>query len=139
MDDYKIGGECYIIEAWTENIIKCIIEDKHSDENGFIYSVRQVCKVDRTGRKVEKSYGGKADAYGKLLYKSAEEAYNSCQQKHIDIQKEYLGQIKTVEDLIRFPLDHCFCGEEYTDWDAVSAYEQRAKELLGIAFDRRGK
>lgn len=40
--------------------------------------------------------------------------------------------IKNLNDLLAFPLDHCFCGEEYTDYDAIKAYKERTFELTGI-------
>lgn len=41
----------------------------------------------------------------------------------------YKESIKTVEDLINFPLSHCFCGEEYTEYEVIAAYKERAKEF----------
>ena len=45
---------------------------------------------------------------------------------------EYKREIKNLNDLLQFPLHHCFCGDEYTDWEAVEAYKTRAKELTGL-------
>ena len=45
---------------------------------------------------------------------------------------EYKHEIKNLNDLLQFPLHHCFCGDEYTDWNAVEAYKARVKELTGV-------
>lgn len=44
---------------------------------------------------------------------------------------EYKLEIKNLNDLLQFPLHHCLCGDEYTDWNAVEAYKARVKELTG--------
>ena len=45
---------------------------------------------------------------------------------------KYKREIKNLNDLLQFPLHHCFCGDEYTDWEAVEAYKTRVKELTGL-------
>ena len=40
--------------------------------------------------------------------------------------------MKDLKDLLKFPLNHCLNGEEYTDYEAKAAYKQRVNELVGI-------
>lgn len=60
---------------------------------------------------------------------AALKAYNEFRNKLIE---EYKAEIRTLEDLLKFPLSHCFCGEEYTDYEARDAYIARLKELTNI-------
>ena len=41
-------------------------------------------------------------------------------------------EIKSVEDLLKFPFKHAFNAEEYSNYEAAEAYVIRAKELLGV-------
>lgn len=47
---------------------------------------------------------------------------------------EYKEEIKSLHDLLQFPLKHCLCGDGYTDFDAIDAYKTKVKELIGIEF-----
>lgn len=46
--------------------------------------------------------------------------------------KAYCKQIKTLDDLVRFPIHNCINGDEYTDYPALEAYKIRAKELANV-------
>ncbi len=52
--------------------------------------------------------------------------------------ESYCKQIKTLEDLVRFPVHNCINGDEYTDYSALEAYKIRAKEIadVDISFDK---
>ena len=64
-----------------------------------------------------------------------EGAYNQiCSQLIGHGINKYKSEIKNLEDLLRFPLKHCFCGEEYTDYEALSAYKARVTELTEIVL-----
>ena len=135
MDKFKAGDTAYVIAAWTDNIVKCRIEKKDEDESkGIIYWYEYMNDVDKDGNDTEKAYGHYG-SYENDLYKSAKEAYTARENKHLERQSQFMAQIRNVEDLMRFPLDNCFCGEEYTDHDAVIAYKQRTKELMGIDLE----
>ena len=41
----------------------------------------------------------------------------------------YKSEITDIASLVAFPLTHPFGAEEYTNYEAISAYKERAKEL----------
>lgn len=44
---------------------------------------------------------------------------------------QYRSEIKDIDDLLRFPLNHQLKGDDYNEC-ALEAYMQKAKELCGI-------
>lgn len=44
---------------------------------------------------------------------------------------QYRSEIKNIDDLLRFPLNHQLKGDDYNEC-ALEAYMQKAKELCGI-------
>ena len=44
---------------------------------------------------------------------------------------QYRSEIKDIDDLLRFPLNHQLKGDDYNEC-ALEAYMQKAKELYGI-------
>ena len=44
---------------------------------------------------------------------------------------QYRSEIKDIDDLLRFPLNHQLKGDDYNEC-ALEAYMQKAKELFGI-------
>lgn len=44
---------------------------------------------------------------------------------------QYRSEIKNIDDLLRFPLNHQLKGDDYNEC-ALEAYMQKAKELSGI-------
>ena len=66
------------------------------------------------------------------VFATKEEALEAHRIEVENQVKEYKEEIKTLEDLLRFPLDHCFRAEEYSDYEAIKAYKERVKELMGI-------
>ena len=47
-------------------------------------------------------------------------------------KSKYCSKINTIEDLVKFPINHCLNGEEYTNNEAYQAYKIKVKELVGI-------
>lgn len=58
-----------------------------------------------------------------------ERIINSRKEKIIS---DYCDSIKTIEDLVKFPITNPFGAEEYTDYEAIEAYKIMAKKLLNI-------
>jgi hypothetical protein len=66
---------------------------------------------------------------------TVEEIYVYIKEQHdIEVQK-YCDEIKTVEDLLKFPFKYSFNAEEYTNYDAMEAYKIKAKELLNVNIE----
>ncbi len=83
----------------------------HSLENGGTFCVAEDCMFDTQEKAI-----------------AAEKARSDTQVK------SYCKEIKTLEDLLKFPINHCFCGKEYTDFEALEAYKIKAKEIADVNF-----
>lgn len=120
----NIGEIVYFQETWSGNIIKGTISQICEDG----CRINCISHVDRDGKQIAKSYG-EGGARFKDMFSTAKLAYEIVEKKENELIQKYCEEIKTLEDLINFPLSHCISGEEYTNWEARKAYELRAKEL----------
>lgn len=68
------------------------------------------------------------------IFNTKEEALEAAKSKSEKLVRKYMNEIKTLKDLLQFPLDHCFNGDEYTDYEAMEAYKRRATELTGLVL-----
>ena len=59
---------------------------------------------------------------------------NANIKKSDELINKYKAEIKDMNDLLHFPLEHCFNGEEYTEYEAMEAYKIRANELTGAVL-----
>ena len=116
VNEVAIGKSVYYEEPWS----RCI-------EMAKIIGI-----IDDTVVKL------KCEPYGTRNY-PIDKLYITVDELQENMKKEFAknvsalkGSIKTVEDLIIFPLMHCLCGEEYTEHEAIHAYKAKAKELLNI-------
>jgi len=78
------------------------------------------------------SFGGNFAITEDYVFRTRKEALDAAEKERQTIIENYKQEIKDLNDLIRFPLKHCFHGDEYTDENAVCAYKIRAKELTGL-------
>lgn len=122
----KLNDTVFFIEHWTGNVIKGTVTEILED------GVRIDCDVhvDEAGNDIDTAYGTSGARFDKI-YASAKDAYTAKKQDFDKKTSEYCDKIRTVQDLVQFPLEHCLCGEEYTDYPAIAAYRRRAKELTG--------
>lgn len=63
------------------------------------------------------------------LFATKEEAIAAAKQESQDWVDDYKKEITDIASLVAFPLSHTFYAEEYTDYEAIRAYKERAKEL----------
>lgn len=139
----NIGDIVYYYEHWSDSLVKAKIESiyqtglyakQFNADSKIIEDVaklKTICTVDYDGEEIC-SFPGSCDRRVAELYTSAESAYDAhCieQSKRI---KKYCNEINTIEDLVKFPTNHCLNGEEYTNNEAYQAYKIKAKELVGI-------
>lgn len=95
-------------------------------------------KESSTGKPVYIVYS--LDNYGTFgatedcIFDTKENAISAYKTAFKTKVKSYCKQIKTLEDLVKFPVSHCLDGAEYTDYPALEAYEIRAKEITGVDF-----
>lgn len=66
------------------------------------------------------------------IFNTKEDAISAYETEYENEVKSYCEQIKTLKDLVRFPIDNCLNGEEYTDYPALEAYKIRAREMITV-------
>ena len=125
----KVGDTVYHYENWSRSVMRGVIkkiskyvkveDDYVVNENGG-----EVCYCP-----------GETYCKKEQLYSSAEAAYEEQLKAQQNKIKEYCDQIKSIEDLVKFSIDHCLNGEEYTDYEARRAYINRVSDLLGIKLE----
>ena len=127
----KVGDIAYYHEHWSDSIVKCKIASiKNIGEKEFA-EVEDVGIVDLEDKIICDTYDIRTRPIS-TLYPTVTSAYKAYNDKNEELKQKYLEEITDVHDLIRFPLDHCLNGDEYTDYVAIAAYKERARELLGI-------
>ena len=127
MSNVNIGDTVFFIDHWNGHIIRGTVESLLPEGA----NVHCDAIVDENGNKIEDTYGTGGARFEKL-YASAKDAYDAKKKLYEEAVKKYCDEIKTGADLISFPLTHCLCGEEYTDYPAIEAYKIRARELAGV-------
>lgn len=94
-----------------------------------------MCRVNvpliKNGKFICQTYGTGGGKF-EDLYETALAAYAAQEVKDCEKAAKYCEQIKDVPSLLTFALNHCLCGEEYTDYSAIKAYKASAKRLLGV-------
>lgn len=135
-DEYTAGQVVYVYEIQPDSIVKAVIVDKNIFNDG--YSIRYQSIVDRDGNEIVDMVGDSCRESSEI-WKSAADAYAARDKKHQEKLAAYKNKIKDMKTLILFPLDHCLNGEEYTNYDARTAYKERAKELLGLDLDKENE
>lgn len=123
-----IGTTIYVQEHWTSRIIKSKITGYL--ENGYNIHYGNMI-LDRTGKEGDRFIGESSVAFENVCLTAADAFDKSAREEDAQV-KEYVAEIYNIEALIRFPLEHCLNGEEYTDYAAIKAYKIKAKELLNI-------
>lgn len=132
INNVKVNDKLYMCEGWSRQIYQVTLT-QFIDSNHHI-KIHWDYIVDRNGNKIADGAGGSSIVTTdyRYLWANPEEAYNAIEKEFNDLVEKYKIEIKTIEDLIAFPLEHCFDGEEYTEDEAIKAYKIRAKELLNI-------
>lgn len=124
INDIKIGQKVWFKESWTERIVCGFVNEitKHSDNENYIIEIK--------GKSYsEDSFIGTTHQSPDSLFATKEEAITAAKkesQKRVD---NYKAEITDIASLVAFPLTHTFGAEEYTDYEAIRAYKERAKEL----------
>lgn len=76
------------------------------------------------------------------IYEEGDEEYIKEGNKKVEESISYFyNLITSVEDLIKFPFDHCMvCSDsEYMNWAAREAYRRRAREFFGVEIPEFSK
>lgn len=118
--DWKVGDTCYYQETWTQTICSGTIKE--------IANPGGVARVEGN-----KEHPGCIGCCFDRLFATKEEALATAKAESIALVKKYEDEMPDVAAVIRFAYDHNVSTcEEYTDWEARTAYRNRAKALLGL-------
>lgn len=105
------------------NVKDSTILDAGIDNIKVINKVAWEANIDSEGKEVRR-IGGTSGVRLDQAFLTAKEA-NDAQEAEVEKHKEELrSEITDVESLLKFPLDHCLNGDEYTDWQARAIYEE---------------
>lgn len=120
--DVKIGQTVYFREHWSGAIQEAKVV-------GILFVEDQKKHPGEKYAKLECTLGT-CGALLKDIYPSIEVCREAVRKNFIDKVEKYKSEIKTVKDLIIFPLEHTVSSaEEYSDEAARRAYKERAEEL----------
>ena len=131
---YQMGQIVFYYENWDDTVRKATISKICEHENGRpteSVKLSDIATVDYAGNYLC-SICGTTHRHPADVYPTAKAAYEAAEKRNRNQVQGYCAMIRTVKELICFPLQHSLCGTEYTDQQAREAYIQRAKELLGI-------
>ena len=126
--NFHIGDTVYFQEYWSKNFVEGTITELY-DTGGM--RCNNCYFVNQDGVRIGKMVGTVGALPGEY-FSTVSELANYVESRDHARVKEMKASIKNLNDLLAFPLDHCFCGEEYTDEDAIKAYKERTFELTGI-------
>lgn len=123
INDIKIGQKVWFHEYWSQMIVWG--------------KVTKITKFDNNedGIEVRGEVYEKGSAPGTTtqpldnLYATKEEAIEAIRKSNQAQVDTYKKEITDIASLVAFPITHPFGMEEYTDYEAIRAYRERAKEL----------
>lgn len=108
---------------------KCEVIDYVEHESSTGEGVYKVHSIDNRG-----TFG----ATENCIFAIEKDAHEAYEKSFADLVEQYKDKIKTLKDLLEFPLSHCLaCGEEYTEYEAQKAYRIRANELTGLILEEK--
>ena len=105
------------------------------------YNVAEKCIVDNLNPYLSENiayYVKSIDNFGSFytnedtMFETKDKALDAYKRKCDELVESYKEDIKDLKTLLEFPLRHCFCEGEYTEYEAKEAYVLKVKELTGI-------
>lgn len=121
-NEIKIGQTVYFKEHWSGVIQEAKVIDILLMEDQKRYPGKKYAKL--------KCDIGTCGSLLEALYPSFKACEDACLKAFADKVAEYKAEIKTIQDLIIFPLKYIVSYvEEYSDDAARRAYKERAEEL----------
>lgn len=120
----EINQKVWFKESWTERIVCGFVNVivKNPDNEGYIIEIKGASYL-------EDSFIGITHQSPDNLFKTKEEAIAAVKKENQKRVDKYKTEITDVASLVAFPLSHPFGAEEYTNYEAIRAYKERAKEL----------
>lgn len=121
-NEVKIGQTVYFQEHWSGVIQEAKVTDILSMEDQKRYPGKKYAKL--------KCRIGTCGASLENIYPSFKACEGAVRKTFIENVEKYKSEMKTVRDLIIFPLEHTVSdAEEYSNDAARRAYKERAEEL----------
>ena len=121
-NEVKIGQTVYFQEHWSGAIQEAKVIDILPMEDQKRYPGKKYSKL--------KCRIGTCGALLENIYPSMKACQEAVRKTFIEEVEKYKAEIKTVRDLIIFPLEHTVSdAEEYSNDAARRAYKERAEEL----------
>ena len=128
IDKFRINQFAYIYDTKVKRAMKILVRDIADDGTARIECITY---VHEDGTPCGEAHG----EYLRnvlTLFGTPEEIYANRAKESEKLIQEYMNDIQTVDDLIRFPLDHSFDPTvDYNEY-AIEAYKRKAKSLLGV-------
>lgn len=128
IENVKNGMTIYFYQDLDSYVIRGKIKNS-SIRDTYIKNIKVISKVDweanidDEGKEV-RIIGGTSGVLLDRAFLTAKEA-NDAQEAEVEKHKEELrSEITDIESLLKFPLNHCLIGDEYTDWQARAVYEE---------------
>lgn len=124
INDIKIRQKVWFKESWAERIVCGFVSEitKPSDNENYIIEIQ--------GKSYsEDSFIGTIHRSPDNLFATKEEAIAAAKKERQKWVDDYKAEITDIASLVAFPLSHTFYAEEYTDYEAIRAYKERAREL----------
>lgn len=121
-NEVKIGQTVYFQEHWSGAIQEAKVTDILPMEDQKRYPGKKYaqlkCRIGTCGASLEN------------IYPSFKACEGAVRKTFIENVEKYKAEMKTVRDLIIFPLEHTVSdAEEYSNDAARRAYKERAEEL----------
>lgn len=105
-----------------------VMRSKITDVMHDIVFAKHLYAVDRNGNCI-RGIRGRSGVFKNDIFETYEAAYAKLDNEEAIAVKAYMDDIKSVEDLIRFPLIHNFGCDEQTDTAAITAYKTMAAKF----------
>ena len=121
----KINQKVWFKEScWTERIVCGFVSEitKPSDNENYMIEIKGKSYL-------EDSFIGTTHRSPDNLFATKEEAIAAAKKENQKRVDNYKAEITDIASLVAFPLSHTFYAEEYTDYEAIRAYKERAREL----------
>lgn len=120
----KINQKVWFKENWTERIVCGFVSEitRRSDNKDHIIKIKGKSYL-------EDSFIGITHQSPDNLFTTKEKAIAAAKKESQEWVDNYKAEITDIASLVAFPLSHTFYADEYTDYEAIKAYRERAKEL----------
>lgn len=120
----EINQKVWFKESWTERIVCGFITEieRHLGDENHIIAING-------NPQWKDSFIGTTHQSPNNLFTTKEEAIAAVEEENQKRVDNYKAEITDIASLVAFPLSHPFGAEEYTNYEAIRAYKERAKEL----------